>query len=83
MTPTFEDNTKQTRELWQRKQKDLHKAMNRSYLVRLFYACRWKYYSNEIVMGIYQAFLVFGPLGGLLIAIAAAVSIVQYLKPWL
>lgn len=83
MTPTFEDNTKQTRELWQRKQKELHKAMNRSYLVRIFYAIRWKYYSNEIVMGIYQAFLVFGPLGGLLIAIAAAIYIVQYLKPWL
>lgn len=82
MTPTFEDNTKQTRELWEQKRKELHKAMNRSYLVRLFYAIRWKYYSNEIVMGVYDAILV--GLGlGLLVAVLFAISIVQYLKPWL
>lgn len=83
MTPTFEDNTKQTRELWEQKRKELHKAMNRSYLVRLFYAIRWKYYSNEIVMGVYDALLIYGPLGGLLLALSIAIYIVQYLKPWL
>lgn len=78
----FEDNTKQTRELWEQKRKELHKAMNRSYLVRLFHAIRWKYYSNEIIMGVYDA-VIFGLLLGLLVAVLFAISIVQYLKPWL
>lgn len=79
----FENVSDETARLWAQKCKELHKAMNRSYLVRLFYAIRWKYYSNEIVMGIYQAFLVFGPLGGLLIAMVIGITIVKYFNPHL
>lgn len=79
----FKYTADETARLWEAKRKDLHKAMNRSYLVRLFYAIRWKYYSNEIVMGIYQAFLVFGPLGGLLIAMVIGITIVKYFNPHL
>lgn len=78
----FEDYTNETRALWQAKQKQLHRAMNRSYLVRLFYAIRWKYYSNEIIMGTYDA-LIFGFILGVIVATLFAISIVQYLKPWL
>lgn len=78
----FEDYTNETRALWQAKQKQLHRAMNRSYLVRLFYAIRWKYYSNEIVMGVYDAFLLWAWLG-ILVAIIFGISIVEVSKPWL
>lgn len=79
----FENVSDETARLWAQKRKELHKAMNRSCLVRLFYACRWKYYSNEIVMGVYQAFLFFGPLGGLLIAMVIGINIVRYFNPHL
>ena len=49
---------------------------------RLFYAIRWKYYSNEIVMGIYDAFLLWAWLG-ILVAIIFGISIVEYLNPHL
>lgn len=78
----FKYTADETRALWQAKQKQLHRAMNRSYLVRLFYAIRWKYLSNEIVMGVYDA-IIFGFILGLLVATLFAISIVQYLKPWL
>jgi hypothetical protein len=73
MKPTFEYTADQTAALWEKKRKELHKAMNRNRLTRFFYAVRWKYHSNEIVMGIWQAFVMFGPIGGLLIAILLGV----------
>lgn len=83
MKPHFQYTADETARLWKEKQVQLHKAMNRSYLVRLFYVIRWKYYSNEIVMGIYQAFLVFGPIAGLLIAMVIGITIVKYFNPHL
>lgn len=82
MTYQPEDITEQNRALLDLKRKQLHKAMNRSYLVRLFYAIRWKYLSNEIVMGLYDAVLIWGPVG-IIVGAIFAISIVQYLKPWL
>lgn len=78
----FEYVADETARLWKQKGVELHKAMNRSYLVRLFYAIRWKYYSNEIIMGTYDA-LIFGFILGVIVATLFAISIVQYLKPWL
>lgn len=68
MIPKFTYTADETRALWQAKQKQLHRAMNRSYLVRLFYAIRWKYMSNEIYRGVVMALVVYGPIGGLAIA---------------
>lgn len=68
MTYQPEDITEQTRLLWEQKRKQLHRAMNRSYLVRLFYAIRWKYMSNEIYRGVVMALVVYGPLGGFALA---------------
>lgn len=80
--PKFDNVADETAALWKKKQIELHKAMNRSYMVRLFYAIRWKYYSNEIVMGIYDAFLLWAWLG-ILVAIIFGISIVEYLNPHL
>lgn len=80
MKPHFIYTADETARLWKEKQVQLHKAMNRSRIVRLFYAIRWKYFSNEIVMGLYQAFLFFGPLGGLLIAITITIKILESLN---
>jgi hypothetical protein len=84
MTYNPEDLTEETRaKHWERVRKEYQRALNGSYLVRLFRACRWKYFSNEIYRGIIDAFVIFGPLGGLLIAMVIGIAIVQYLKPWL
>lgn len=78
----FEDVSDETARLWAQKRKELHKAMNRSYLVRLFYAIRWKYFSNEIVMGLYDA-LIIGFWLGLIVSVIFAISIMEYLNPHL
>lgn len=81
--PKFKYTADETARLWKQKRKELHKAMNRHYLVRVLYACRWKYFSNEIYRGIIDAFVIFGPIAGLLIAMVIGIAIVQYFKPWL
>jgi hypothetical protein len=82
MKPHFQYTADETSRLWAHKRKELHKSMNRSYLVRLFYAIRWKYYSNEIVMGVYDA-LIIGFWLGLIVAVIFGISIVEYLNPHL
>jgi hypothetical protein len=83
MIPQFKYTADETARLWEQKRKELHKAMNGSYMVRLFRVRRWKFYSNEIYRGLVMAFYVWGPLGGLLIAMVIGIAIVQYFKPWL
>jgi hypothetical protein len=70
--PKFKYTADETARLWKQKRKELHKAMNRHYLVRVLYACRWKYYSNEIYHGLVYAFLFWGPGLGSLLAILIA-----------
>lgn len=82
MKPQFTYTADETARLWKEKQVQLHKAMNRSYFVRLFYAIRWKYYSNEIVMGVYDAIII-GFWLGLIVAVILGISIAEYLYPHL
>jgi hypothetical protein len=79
-----EDITEQVREAhWERVRKDYNRAVNGNRLFRYFRACRWRHHSNEIYRGLIDAFVIFGPLGGLLIAMVIGIAIVQYFKPWL
>jgi hypothetical protein len=68
-----EDITEQVREAhWERVRKDYNRAVNGNRLFRYFRACRWRYHSNEIYRGIIDAFVIFGPITGLLIAMVIA-----------
>lgn len=78
----FKVDTTHARRQLEKLSRDCRKVVIRYYFVRLFRCLRWKYQSNDALRDIIDILLYWAWLG-ILVAIIFAISIVQYLKPWL